>query len=113
MKLAFLVQPVENIKESLKFYRDQLGFEEAWREGDHTVALKMPGTDVQLMIEDDEVDLPPGGLFVVDSVDQYFEENKEILTFVQEPMDIPPGRYAIFKDVSSNVIRILDFTKEK
>ncbi|NDI35314.1 VOC family protein [Chengkuizengella sediminis] len=113
MKLAFLVQPVENMKESLKFYRDQLGFEEAWREGDHTMALKMPDTDVQLMIEDDELGLPPGGLFLVDSVDQFFEENKDVLTFVKEPMDIPPGRYAIFNDVSNNVIRILDFTNDK
>ncbi|MDP5275386.1 VOC family protein [Chengkuizengella axinellae] len=113
MKLAFLVQPVENIKESLKFYRDQLGFEEAWREGNHTIALQMPGTDVQLMIEDDEIGLPPGGLFVVDNVDKFFAENKDTLTFVKEPMDIPPGRYAIFNDVSNNVIRILDLTNDK
>ena len=112
MKLLFMDYPVENLKESLAFYRDVLGFEEAWREGDHTVALKMPGSDVQLMIENDEVGLTPGAVFLVDSVDEYYKEKKDILSFVKEPMDIPPGRYAIFQDNSGNLIRILDFSKE-
>lgn len=63
MKLLFLYHPVENLKESLAFYRDVLGFEEAWREGEHTVALKLHDSNVQLMIEDDEMDLGPGGYF--------------------------------------------------
>ena len=112
MKLLFMDYPVENLKESLAFYRDVLGFEEAWREGDHTVALKMPGSDVQLMIENDEVGLTPGAVFLVDSVDEYYGKKRDILTFVKEPMDIPPGRYAIFQDNSGNLIRILDFSKE-
>lgn len=112
MKLLFMDYPVENLKESLAFYRDVLGFEEAWREGDHTVALKMPGSDIQLMIETDEVGSTPGAVFLVDSVDQYFEDNKDIINFIKEPIDIPPGRYAIFQDNSGNLIRILDFSKE-
>jgi hypothetical protein len=35
----------------LALYRDELGWEEAWREGDTTVSLKLPGTDVQLMLD--------------------------------------------------------------
>jgi catechol 2,3-dioxygenase-like lactoylglutathione lyase family enzyme len=112
MKLVFMDYPVENLKESLAFYRDVLGFEEAWREGDHTVALKMPGSEVQLMIENDEVGLTPGAVFLVESVDKYFEENKDSIKFIKEPIDIPPGRYAIFQDNSGNLIRILDFSKE-
>ncbi|WP_421385325.1 VOC family protein [Bacillus salacetis] len=113
MKLVFLYHPVANLKESLKYYRETLGFEEAWREGEHTVALSLPDSDVRLLIEEDEKDLAAGGVFLVDSVDQFFKENKEVLTFVTEPVDIPPGRYAIFKDPAGNYIRILDFTKEK
>lgn len=112
MKLVFLYHPVKNLKESLAFYRDTLGFEEAWREGEHTVALNLPNSDIRLMIEDDEQELSAGGIFLVDSVDSFFEENKEVLEFVKEPTDIPPGRYAIYKDNSGNLLRILDFTKE-
>lgn len=112
MKLVFLYHPVKNLKESLAFYRDTLGFEEAWREGAHTVALNLPNSDIRLMIEDDEQELSAGGIFLVDSVDSFFKENKEVLEFVKEPTDIPPGRYAIYKDNSGNLLRILDFTKE-
>lgn len=112
MKLVFLYHPVKNLKESLAFYRDTLGFVEAWREGEHTVALNLPNSDIRLMIEDDEQELSAGGIFLVDSVDSFFEENKDVLEFVKEPTDIPPGRYAIYKDNSGNLLRILDFTKE-
>ncbi|MEI5907421.1 VOC family protein [Bacillus spongiae] len=113
MKLVFLYHPVKNVKESLAFYRDTLGFEEAWREGEHTVALTLPNSDVRLMIEDEEADLSAGGVFLVDSVDDFYNENKNVLEFVKEPIDIPPGRYAIYKDISGNYLRIIDFTKEK
>ncbi len=112
LKLVFLYHPVKNLKDSLTFYRETLGFEEAWREGEHTVALSLPNSDVRLLIEEDEKDLDAGGVFLVDSVDSFFEENKNMLQFVKEPVDIPPGRYAIFKDNAENYIRILDFTKE-
>ncbi|MEO4055055.1 VOC family protein [Solibacillus sp. CAU 1738] len=112
MKLLFMDYPVKDLKEALAFYRDVLGFEEAWREGDHTVALKLPGSDVQLMIENDEIGLTPGAVFLVDNVDKYYEDNKETLNFIKEPVDIPPGRYAIFQDNSGNLLRILDFTNE-
>lgn len=113
MKLLFLFHPVENLKDSLAFYRDVLGFEESWREGEHTIALKLPESDVQLLIEDDEKDLGLSGVFLVDSVDNFYNENKEKLKFVKIPVDIPPGRYAIYKDNSGNIIRIIDFTNEK
>jgi hypothetical protein len=63
------------------------------------------------IIEDDETDLGAGGIFIVENVDSFYEENKNKLTFVKEPRDIPPGRYTIFKDNSNNVIRIIDLTK--
>lgn len=112
MKLVFLYHPVNNLKESLSFYRETLGFEEAWREGEHTVALNIPDSEVSLLLEDDEKEMGAGGVFLVDSVDKFYLENKESLEFVKEPIDIPPGRYAIYKDNSGNHIRIIDFTKE-
>ncbi|MEH7223441.1 VOC family protein [Bacillus sp. JJ1566] len=113
MKLLFLYHPVKNLKESLTFYRENLGFEEAWREGEHTAAIYLPNTDIRLMIEDEDEGLSAGGVFLVDSVDEFYNKNKDNLKFVREPHDIPPGRYAIYLDNSGNPIRILDFTKEK
>ncbi len=112
MKLVFLYHPVDNLMDSLSYYPNTLGFEEAWREGEQAIALQLPGTDVKLLIENDERDLGAGGVFLVESVDEFFQEKKDILTFVREPVDIPPGRYAIYKDGSGNVIRIIDFTNE-
>ncbi|QTD43009.1 VOC family protein [Sporosarcina sp. Te-1] len=114
MKLVFLHHPVKDLKESLAFYRDTLGLEEAWREGEHTAAFSLPGSDVRLMIDEDEaeVELGPGGMFLVDSVDNFFQENQDKLEFVKGPSDIPPGRYAIYKDNSGNYIRIMDSSKE-
>ena len=113
MKLAFLCHPTNDMKQSLSYYRDILGFEEAWREGDHTVALKLEkNEEVQLMIEDDIEGVPSGGVFILDNVDEFYEKNRSILNFVKEPIDIPPGRYAIFNDPNGNPFRIIDMTKE-
>ncbi|GAF12613.1 hypothetical protein JCM19046_2356 [Bacillus sp. JCM 19046] len=111
MKLVFLYHPVKNLKESLRHYREVLGFEEAWREGDHTAALKM-NTDVQLLIEEDEQDLAAGGVFLVDSVDDFYKENHMKFEFIKKPKSIPPGRYAVCKDWNGNFIRLIDFTNE-
>ncbi|MFT4414301.1 VOC family protein [Fredinandcohnia humi] len=113
MKLLFLYYPVKNVDESLAYYRDVLGFEESWREGEHTAALHLPGTDVRLMIEDENEGYSAGGMFLIDSVDVFYNENKDKLNFVKGPEDIPPGRYAIYLDNAGNPIRILDFTHEK
>ncbi|PLR96894.1 VOC family protein [Bacillus sp. T33-2] len=113
MRLVFLSQPVKDIKKAVAFYRDVLGMEEAWREGDHTVAIQT-SSDVQILLEDEEVELEigAGGIYVVDSVDKFYNDNMVRLTFIKEPRDIPPGRYAIFSDVSGNPIRIIDMTKQ-
>ncbi len=110
MKLVFLYHPVDNLMDSLSYYRDTLGFEEAWREEEQAIAFQLPGSDVKLLIENDEHDLGAGGVFLVKSVDEFFGEKKESLSFVREPVDIPPGRYAIYKDGSGNVIRVIDFS---
>ena len=80
-------------------FRDTLGFEEAWREGEHTVALQLPGSDVRLLIEDDELGLAPGGVFLVESADGFYKENKDQLEFIKQPVSIPPGRYAIYMEM--------------
>ena len=51
MKLEFLFVPTSDLEASLALYRDQLGWEEVWREGEATVTLAMPGVEVQLMLD--------------------------------------------------------------
>src|SRR5215211_3679887 len=91
MKLEFLFTPTSDLKGSLALYRDGLGFTEAWREGDATVALALPGTDVQLMLDSHDPDAPAGPLFVVDSVEAFHAGRAESLTVVEEPSEIPGG----------------------
>ncbi|RNA66882.1 VOC family protein [Alteribacter keqinensis] len=112
MKLIFMYHPVKNVRESLEFYQEKLGFEEAWREGEGTIALRIPESEVQLLIEEEERDLSPGGVYLVDSVDGFFNDKRDTFTFIKEPVDIPPGRYAIYEDNSGNPLRIIDFSKK-
>jgi catechol 2,3-dioxygenase-like lactoylglutathione lyase family enzyme len=50
MKLRCICAPVPELATALPFYRDTLGFTEAWREGSDTVAFELPGGDVQVMV---------------------------------------------------------------
>jgi hypothetical protein len=46
MKLTFIYQSVKGLPAALAFYRDELGLDEAWREGESTVAFELPGSPV-------------------------------------------------------------------
>jgi catechol 2,3-dioxygenase-like lactoylglutathione lyase family enzyme len=110
MKLMFLYQPVSDLPEAVAFYRDVLGLEESWREGDGTAAFRLPGTEVELML-----DVPPGdgpewkagGFFAVDSVDAFVAAHPEI-TWVGAAIDVPGGRSAAFQDPAGNTLHLLD-----
>ena len=65
MKLEFLVIPTSDLGASLALYRDGLGFPELWREGDSTVALSVPGSTVQLMLDAHDPQASVGPLFTV------------------------------------------------
>jgi catechol 2,3-dioxygenase-like lactoylglutathione lyase family enzyme len=110
MKLAFAFLPTRDLHQAIAFYRDTLGLDEAWREGDHTVAFSLPGTDVALMLGSEFE--PAGPLFLVDSVRDFYEHNVSALRFRFEPRDIPPGLYTIFDDPAGNAIRVMDVSKE-
>lgn len=111
MKLSFVYLPVMDIKEALALYRDTLGFEEGWREGDLTVGLKLPGTDVLLMLDQDTpAPDKPGPFFQVESVDEFYSANQGKLPFTSPPKDIPPGRYVAFDDPWGNRVHLLDLS---
>jgi len=109
MKLTFLYQPVTDLKASIALYRDALGFEESWREGDSTVAFRLPGTEVELML-----DVPPGtgpqwgagGFYAVDNVDEFRRAHPDLDW--QGEIDMPDGKGATFLDPSGNTVHLFD-----
>lgn len=112
MKLEFLCMPTSDLEASLALYRDGFGFEEVWREGDTTVALGIPGSDVQLMLDATDPDAPVGPLFVVESVEEFHADRSSGLVVVAEPSAIPGGFMATYRDPAGAAIYILDQTTD-
>jgi hypothetical protein len=108
MKLEFLYTPVTDLKAALALYRDALGWQEAWREGDSTVSLKLPGTEVQLMLDETESGEGVGPLFVVESVEKFHAERPGELRTRHEPQEIPGGFLATYEDASGHPIYVMD-----
>ncbi|MFI6025522.1 VOC family protein [Amycolatopsis magusensis] len=109
MKLTFLYQPVKDLKQSLAFYRDTLGFDESWREGEQTVAFKLPGSEVELMLDvppDDRARWGPGGFYAVDSVDEFRRSHPELDW--QGEIDMPGGKGATFLDPNGTAVHLFD-----
>ncbi len=109
MKLEFLNTPTRDLQASLALYRDELGWEEAWREGDSVVCLKVPGSDVQLMlVAEDGAESPFGPIFVLDDVKRFHAQRPRGLRVTSEPQEIPGGYLATFEDPSGNTIYVMD-----
>lgn len=108
MKLEFLFVPTSDLKASLALYRDGLGFTEAWREGDATVALVVPGSEVQIMLDSNDPTAPVGPLFVVDSVKAFHAGRPESLIVIEEPNEIPGGTMATYQDPGGALLYVMD-----
>jgi hypothetical protein len=107
MRLEFVYLPVPELQPALDLYRDQLGFDELWREGEGTVGLAIPGTETALMI--DAAAAPgagPGPVLGVDSVDAWFDGRE--LDVIMPPTDIPGGRIMGFSDPGGNHVYVMD-----
>ena len=113
MKLGYIYTPVKDFEAALRFYRDTLGFEEFWREGELAAGFKLPDSNVALMIDRDPREEGTSAFFAVDSVDEFYEKRKDELDFLFEPREIPPGKYVAFADPSGNPVRIMDSSKER
>ena len=108
MKLEFLFTPTSDLKGSLALYRDSLGFSEVWREGDATVALALPGTEVQLMLDAHDPDAPAGPIFVVDSVEAFHADRGKTLAVLDGPSEIPGGFLATYQDPGGATVYVMD-----
>lgn len=108
--LCFYLVPVRDIKSAKAFYRDVIGLEESWREGDFTVAYKLPGSEIELMI-DQVVEGGPdaaGPVFIVPSVEEFYKQNHGKINFTGEPSASPDGLWLNAKDDSGNGLYFID-----
>jgi catechol 2,3-dioxygenase-like lactoylglutathione lyase family enzyme len=107
MRLEFVYLPVPDLQAALALYRDQLGFDELWREGDETVGLAIPGTDTALMVDGAAVPgSGPGPVFGVESVGAWLDGRD--LDVAMPPMEIPGGRIMSFRDGGGNQVYVMD-----
>ena len=109
MKLEFMYLPTRDLGATLALYRDTLGFDELWREGDATVALAAPGTDVALMIDaGSDPSWGPGPMFVTDDVKAFHARYDGAYELTVEPFEIPGGQMSAFKDAGGNFVYVMD-----
>lgn len=107
MKLTFLYHPVIDLEKAVGFYRDVLGWDEAWREGETTAAFAIPDSTVQVMLDASDSDEGgPSGFYEVDDVDAFHATNRDTMDWVELPEDLPPIRCAAFKDPAGILFRI-------
>jgi len=112
MKLEFLYVPTRDLNAALALYRDGLGWQEVWREGESTVSLTMPGTEVQLMLDASDPDAASGPIFVVDSAHDFHTGRPSELRISVEPEAIPGGFMATYEDQSGNTIYVMDQSQD-
>ncbi|MDR0810405.1 MAG: hypothetical protein LBE86_14970 [Gemmobacter sp.] len=108
MKIQFLFIPTADLTASLALYRDNLGFTELWREGDATVALALPGSDVQIMLDAHNPDAPVGPIFIVDSLATFHAGRPETLTVLDGPAEIPGGFLTTYQEPGGAALYVMD-----
>lgn len=112
MKLEFMYLPTQDLDAALALYRDTLGFDELWREGDTTVGLGT-GSDVALMIDADS--LPgsgPGPIFITDDIKAFHAAHDGAYELTLPPFEIPGGFMSAFQDAAGNFVYVMDQSTE-
>jgi catechol 2,3-dioxygenase-like lactoylglutathione lyase family enzyme len=109
MRLAFIYLPTSDLPASLALFRDTLGFDELWREGEQTVGLRIPDNEAALMLDGAaEPRWGPGPIFIVERVDDWHARHGDSLDMLAPPFDIPGGRMMGFNDPAGNPIYVMD-----
>ncbi|ACQ78917.1 Glyoxalase/bleomycin resistance protein/dioxygenase [Beutenbergia cavernae DSM 12333] len=112
MRLTYLYVVVDDFAPALAFYRDELGLDEAWREGEGTVAFALPGSDVQIMVDkrlDDGAQWSTGPMYQVDDLDAWVREHPGVPALAPE-IAAPDARIRAFRDPGGNVFHLLQVT---
>lgn len=101
--------PVANLESGLAFYRDALGLELVWRDGD-SAGLRMPVDGTEIVIH------TGGGGPETDLLVNSADEAARIITEAGgsvsvDPFDIRIGRCCVVCDPWGNELVLLDFSK--
>jgi predicted enzyme related to lactoylglutathione lyase len=105
VKPTFIYVPTYDLKALATFYRDTLGFDEAWREGDDTIAFATTDSDVQLMVS--SAPGAQGPMYQVPSASEWLAAHAdvEVVTPLEE---IPGGAVVGLQDSSGNAFYVFD-----
>ncbi|GAA0323931.1 hypothetical protein GCM10008967_13090 [Bacillus carboniphilus] len=114
-EMCVLTVKVANIKESIQFYTEVLGFEVNKHYGDCIVSLNHK--EIPIVLEEaPDVELQPKQNvlpgFVSSNLDQDIEvlRSKGVKILFDEPRPCPPGRYTVIEDPTGNQIELLEFS---
>jgi catechol 2,3-dioxygenase-like lactoylglutathione lyase family enzyme len=105
VKPTFIYIPTDDLAGTVRFYRDDLGLDEAWREGDDTVAFALPDSDVQLMVSTAPGEHGP--MYLVPSVAEWMLAHPD-LEVVLPLEQIPGGATVGFRDPAGNAFHVFD-----
>ena len=105
MELTYLHVPVADMAAAVAFYAETLGMEEAWREGEGTVAFWAPDRSVQLMLVQGGHEHGP--MYLVDDAVAWAAEHGDVPVRVPR-YDIPGGSVAGYGDPDGNVFYVYD-----
>ena len=101
--------PVPDLDEGLRFYRDRLGHELAWRnDAIGQAGLRLPASETELVLT---TALDAAVNWLVASVDDAVADIVDAGgSVVVAPEDIPVGRLAVVRDPFGNAIVLLDLS---
>jgi predicted enzyme related to lactoylglutathione lyase len=105
MELAYLYAPAQDLAAALPFYRETLGWEEAWRDGEATVAFSIPGSAVQVMVS--TTAQPAGPMYRLPDLAGFLAERPD-LEITIPPYAIPGGTVAGAVDPAGNAVYFFD-----
>jgi catechol 2,3-dioxygenase-like lactoylglutathione lyase family enzyme len=107
MRLVFLYLPVPDLAVAAAFYREALGLEEAWREGEDTIAFQLPDSPVRLMVS--STGKAPGPMYLVPHVLDHLAAHPDLTVSVPVE-DIPDGVVVGVDDPAGNTFYLFDQT---
>ncbi|RZS65938.1 hypothetical protein EV187_1647 [Agromyces ramosus] len=105
MQLQFLYVPVADLTSAVAFYRDELGWEEAWRESDDTVAFAVPGSSVQVMVS--TAPGSAGPMYEVDDLEAFLASHPSVPRR-GDTSEIPDGRVVELEGPGGNAFHVFD-----
>ncbi|UVY85422.1 hypothetical protein NLU66_07485 [Brachybacterium sp. NBEC-018] len=105
MQLTFLFQHTDDLAADEAFFRDELGWQEAWRDGGRKIAYRVPDAGCQVMVS--ETDQPAGPMYLVPDLAAWIDAHPGIAGPVP-PYRIPGGQVAGFTAPGGGAFYVFD-----